>query len=172
MAESAQWSVEIKVIFLFRMQKIYQVFIVLFELSPFIQFNVFKVSMAFHLKLLLFHQLCKQHRPMLGTPLYRQCLLLRPILKLFKRSLSSIVLRIFFDKIEKYSDSNVYLLIGIIDSAVSRAVSVSYIDCENRVLMIPGATQLTRIFSGAKSWLNAFVSPNRAVLLTEYAPSN
>lgn len=58
-------------------------------------------------------------------------------------------------------------LIGIDDNAISCAVSVSYIAFENLVLMIPGATQLTRILSVAKSWLKAFVSPSRAVLLTE-----
>ena len=38
----------------------------------------------------------------------------------------------------------------------------------NLVSIIPGAMQLTRILSGANSKLNAFVSPNNAVLLTEY----
>ena len=36
----------------------------------------------------------------------------------------------------------------------------------NLVSTIPGATQLTLMLSGASSKLNAFVSPNRAVLLT------
>lgn len=42
---------------------------------------------------------------------------------------------------------------------------------EKFVLMIPGAKQLTRMFSGAKSCAAAFVNPNSVVLLTEYAPN-
>lgn len=58
-------------------------------------------------------------------------------------------------------------LIGMVDRAISFAVSVSYMALENFVRIIPGATQLTRIFSAARSWLNAFVRPSSAVLLTE-----
>ena len=36
--------------------------------------------------------------------------------------------------------------------------------------MIPGAKQLTLIFSSPSSTDSALVSPNKAVLLTEYAP--
>lgn len=67
--------------------------------------------------------------------------------------------------LKRHADTN--RLIGMVDRAISSAVSVSYIAFENFVLMIPGATQLTRIFSVARSWLKAFVSPSRAVLLTE-----
>lgn len=63
--------------------------------------------------------------------------------------------------------ANTDRLIGMVDKATSCAVSVSYIAFENLVLMIPGATQFTRIFSVARSWLIAFVSPSSAVLLTE-----
>lgn len=45
-------------------------------------------------------------------------------------------------------------------------------DFENFVLMMPGAMQLTRIPSPARSLAAALVSPIKAVLLTEYAPSN
>jgi hypothetical protein len=38
---------------------------------------------------------------------------------------------------------------------------------ENFVVTIPGATQLTLIFSGAKSLAAALVRPSSAVLLTE-----
>jgi len=38
---------------------------------------------------------------------------------------------------------------------------------ENFVATIPGATQLTLIFSGAKSLATALVRPSSAVLLTE-----
>lgn len=38
--------------------------------------------------------------------------------------------------------------------------------------MIPGAKQFTLIPSGAKSLEAALVNPNKAVLLTEYAPNN
>ena len=41
----------------------------------------------------------------------------------------------------------------------------------NLVLMRPGARQFTLISSAASSWANTFVSPKRAVLLTEYGPS-
>lgn len=41
----------------------------------------------------------------------------------------------------------------------------------NFVLIIPGATQLTRIFFSAKSIATTFVNPRSAVLLTEYAPN-
>lgn len=47
--------------------------------------------------------------------------------------------------------ANTNRLIGIVDKAISFAVSVSYIAFENLVLMIPGATQLTRMFSVARS---------------------
>ena len=36
--------------------------------------------------------------------------------------------------------------------------------------MMPGAKQLTLIFSSPSSTDSALVSPNKAVLLTEYAP--
>ena len=39
------------------------------------------------------------------------------------------------------------------------------------VLITPGAIQLTLILSEASSLARALVSPNRAVLLTEYGPS-
>lgn len=61
----------------------------------------------------------------------------------------------------------IYRLIGICCKAISFAVSVSYMDRENFVRIMPGATQLTRMFSVARSWLSAFVNPNSAVLLTE-----
>lgn len=41
---------------------------------------------------------------------------------------------------------------------------------EKFVRMTPGAKQLTRILSPAKSWAAALVNPNNVVLLTEYAP--
>ena len=43
---------------------------------------------------------------------------------------------------------------------------------ENFVITMPGATQLTLMFSGAKSLAAALVSPRSAVLLTEYTPSS
>lgn len=41
---------------------------------------------------------------------------------------------------------------------------------EKFVLIIPGATQFTRIPSEATFWATAFVNPKSVVLLTEYAP--
>jgi len=43
---------------------------------------------------------------------------------------------------------------------------------EKRVGTIPGAMQLTRIFSGPRDCAAAFINPIRAVLLTEYAPKS
>ena len=43
---------------------------------------------------------------------------------------------------------------------------------ENFVLIIPGATQFTVMLSGPSCKLAAFVSPNKLVLLTEYAPKS
>lgn len=40
----------------------------------------------------------------------------------------------------------------------------------NLVFIMPGATQLTLMLFSAKSKATTFVSPRRAVLLTEYAP--
>lgn len=41
---------------------------------------------------------------------------------------------------------------------------------EKFVLITPGAIQFTRILLDANSVANILVSPNNAVLLTEYAP--
>lgn len=54
---------------------------------------------------------------------------------------------------------------------ISLDASLSYITCENLVLMIPGAMQLTRTLCTDSSLLSALVRPSNAVLLTEYAPS-
>jgi hypothetical protein len=43
---------------------------------------------------------------------------------------------------------------------------------ENFVMTMPGATQLTLIFSDARSLAAALVSPSNAVLLTEYTPNS
>jgi hypothetical protein len=43
---------------------------------------------------------------------------------------------------------------------------------ENFVMTMPGATQLTLMFSDARSLAAALVSPSNAVLLTEYTPSS
>lgn len=68
--------------------------------------------------------------------------------------------------------SNTHRRILIKSRQASLATSVSYITFENLVSMMPGAMQLTRILSRAKSTLSALVRPIKAVLLTEYAPSN
>uniref|UniRef100_A0A8D8XNF5 Uncharacterized protein n=1 Tax=Cacopsylla melanoneura TaxID=428564 RepID=A0A8D8XNF5_9HEMI len=68
------------------------------------------------------------------------------------------------------SSGTASLPMGTTLTAISCASSVSYSAAANLVLVIPGARQLTRMFSSAKSCATALVRPNNAVLLTEYAP--